>query len=190
MATPTQGIKRIVVGLDGSDHAAAALDWAINVARPIGAEIVAVSALHMPVYPFDPYAIAYPLEYDPEWRAAMRKAFEEEWCKPLRESGLPYRMEMQDGRAASVIADVADAVDADLVVVGRRGRGGVAELLLGSVSHELSHHCKRPVLLISGTKVSAGKKLAAANGIETGTNTRVTEASSPAGLPSGTFGNH
>jgi nucleotide-binding universal stress UspA family protein len=87
MATPRQGIKRIVVGLDGSDHAAAALDWAISVAWPLNAEIVAVSALHVPVYAFDPYAIAYPLEYDLEWRAAMKKAFEEEWCKPLRESG-------------------------------------------------------------------------------------------------------
>jgi len=166
MATSSQGIKRIVVGLDGSDQAAAALDWAINLAKPIGAEIVAVSALHVPVYAFDPYAIALPLEYDPEWRAAMKKAFEEEWCRPLRESGLRYRMEMQDGRPASVIADVADAVDADLVVVGRRGRGGVAELLLGSVSHELSHHCKRPVLLISGTKVAAGTELAAASARE------------------------
>lgn len=154
MATADSGIKRIVVGLDGSDHAAAALDYAINVARPISAEIVAVYALHVPVSAFDPYGIAPPLLYDPEWRAEMKRAFEEKWCKPLRESGLRHRMEMQDGRPASVIAEVADRLDADLVVVGRRGRGGVAELLLGSVSHELSHHCKRPVLLISSTKAA------------------------------------
>jgi hypothetical protein len=40
-------------------------------------------------------------------------------------------------------------VGADVIVVGRRGRGGVAELLLGSVSHELVFHSKRPVLVIS-----------------------------------------
>lgn len=56
---------------------------------------------------------------------------------------------VEDGRAASVLIKVADALDADVVVVGRRGRGGVAELLLGSVSHELVLHCKRPVLVIS-----------------------------------------
>ncbi len=43
----------------------------------------------------------------------------------------------------------ANEFDADVVLVGRRGRGGVAELLLGSVSHELVLHCKRPVLVIS-----------------------------------------
>ncbi|HZV50739.1 MAG TPA: universal stress protein, partial [Candidatus Dormibacteraeota bacterium] len=46
--------------------------------------------------------------------------------------------------------EVADEEDAGLVVVGRRGRGRIAELLLGSVSHELSHTCRRPLLLVPG----------------------------------------
>ena len=50
---------------------------------------------------------------------------------------------------ASVIVKVADENNADVVLVGRRGRGGFAELLLGTVSHELVLHCKRPVLVIS-----------------------------------------
>jgi nucleotide-binding universal stress UspA family protein len=79
-------------------------------------------------------------------------------CKSLRDSGLPYRTIVEDGRAASVIAAVADRENADLVVVGRRGRGGLAELLLGSVSHELSHHCKRPVVLISSSGGTAPKE--------------------------------
>jgi nucleotide-binding universal stress UspA family protein len=44
---------------------------------------------------------------------------------------------------------VADRENADMVVVGRRGRGGVAELLLGSTSHELVLNSKHPVLVIS-----------------------------------------
>jgi len=80
----------------------------------------------------------------------MEEVFEEVWCKPLREAGVKYRPVFKDGRAASVIAEVADDADADVVLVGRRGRGGMAELLLGSVSHELVLHCKRPVLVISG----------------------------------------
>jgi nucleotide-binding universal stress UspA family protein len=53
-----------------------------------------------------------------------------------------------------VINDVADRENADIVVVGRRGRGGVAELLLGSASHELVLHSKHPVLVISAKKAA------------------------------------
>jgi nucleotide-binding universal stress UspA family protein len=56
---------------------------------------------------------------------------------------------MEDGRPASVIAQVAESVSADVIVIGRRGRGGVAEIVLGSVSHELVLHSKRPVLVVS-----------------------------------------
>ncbi len=152
MATRLSAIKRIVVGVDGSEHAAFALDWAIRMAKGMGSEVTAVFAIVPPLY-FDA-AFGYspaivPPQFDQEWRSAMQKEFENEWCKPLRESGVKYRTVMDDGRPASVIAQTADQVDADVVVVGRRGRGGAAEVLLGSVSHELVLHCKRPVLVIS-----------------------------------------
>jgi nucleotide-binding universal stress UspA family protein len=89
-----------------------------------------------------------PVQYDEEWRRQIKEEFENKWCKRLRASGLRYRTVMRDGRPASVIAEVADDENADIIVVGRRGRGGVAELVLGSVSHELAVHSKRPLLLI------------------------------------------
>lgn len=152
-----RGIRTIVVGLDGSDQALAALDWAVTLARPVGAEIVAVYAIPPPTYIGYGYEMVPP-SLDPEWRSEVTGEFEEKWCRALRESGLPHRMVVEDGRPATAIAQVADRVDADLVVVGRRGRGGIAELLLGSVSHELSHHCRRPVLLISrASQASTGR---------------------------------
>jgi nucleotide-binding universal stress UspA family protein len=150
MATKRPGIGRIVVGVDGSDHSDAALDWAVRMAKGMGSEVVAVFAISPPVY-FDTGYMApvAPRQFDPEWRAEMKKEFEEKWCKRLRDAGVPYRTVMDDGRPASVIARVAEGIDADVIVVGRRGRGGVAELVLGSVSHELVLHSKRPILLIS-----------------------------------------
>lgn len=144
------GIARIVVGVDGSEQALAAIEWAIRMAHGMGSEVIAVFALNAPVYFDTGYAApTVPVQYDPEWRTEMKRAFEEDWLKPLKDAGVEYRGVMEDGRPASVIGKVADKVDADIILVGRRGRGGVAELLLGSVSHELVLHSKRPVLVIS-----------------------------------------
>jgi len=166
----SQAIKRVVVGIDGSEHAAQALDWTIGFARPLKAEIIAVFAIPPPSYLEYGAGLGLPIvppELDPEWRSEMRREFEQDWCRSLRDSGVPYRTVIEDGRPASVIAAVADREEAGLVVIGRRGRGGVAELLLGSVSHELTQHCKHPTVVISRF-TSAEKKepaLATAVGI-------------------------
>jgi nucleotide-binding universal stress UspA family protein len=139
------GVKRIVVGVDGSESAQSALTWAIRMAQGMGSTVTAVHALGVPSYFPAPFGV--PVQYDDRWREDMKKEFER-WCKPLKDSGVGYQTVMEDGRPASVIAGVAERDDADVIVVARRGRGGVAELLLGSVSHELALHSKRPVLLI------------------------------------------
>ncbi|HVD00573.1 MAG TPA: universal stress protein [Candidatus Dormibacteraeota bacterium] len=155
-------IRKIVVGVDGSVQAGQALAWAIRLARSSGAEIVAVLVIPAPgYYEFGAgYGVpVVPVELDPEWRSEMRREFEQKWCAPLTASGLDHRTLVRDGRPAAVISAVADEEQADLVVVGRRGRGGMAEMLLGSVSHELSHRCKHPVLLVSRQPVAATRLL-------------------------------
>jgi nucleotide-binding universal stress UspA family protein len=94
------------------------------------------------------------LQLDPEFQADLESAFKEEWCRPLAEARVRYRTVVGHGRPASVIDEVAQAENADMVIVGRRGRGEVAELMLGSVSHELSHRCSKPVLLVSHGKTN------------------------------------
>jgi nucleotide-binding universal stress UspA family protein len=147
MPSRNTGIRRIVVGVDGSKPSDAALRWASRMAKGMGSEVIAVYALDVPVYFPQPYGT--PLQFDDEWRAAIKAEFEGKWCKPLKVSGVRYRTTMEDGRAGTVIGEVAERENADVVVVGRRGRGGVAELLLGSTSHELVLHSTRPVLVIS-----------------------------------------
>ena len=144
--SPKNGIKRIVVGVDGSDHSKVALDWVIRMAKGMGSEVTAVYGIDVPTYFPQPYGI--PVQFDEQWRKEIKAEFEDKWCLPLKGAGLSYRTVMRDGRPATVISAVADEELADLIVVGRRGRGGAAELLLGSVSHELALHSRRPVLLI------------------------------------------
>jgi nucleotide-binding universal stress UspA family protein len=143
----TSVIRRIVVGVEGSESSAAALKWTARLAKALGAQVIAVHAVDVPAYYPEPYGI--PVQFDTEWRAAIQSEFETKWTKPLKAAAIRYRTVLEDGRAASVITEVADRENADMLVVGRRGRSGVAELLLGSTSHELVLHSTRPVLVIS-----------------------------------------
>jgi len=157
-------IKRIVVGLDGSQPAQAALEWTVGLARQVGGDVVAVYAIVPPStieYAFGAQ-FALPPQLDEKWRAETRREFEEIWCQPLDDSGLAYRTLFEEGRAADVIASTAARLEADLVVVGRRGRGNVADLVLGSVSHELTHRCRRPVVVISGPRPASSRAPAVA----------------------------
>jgi len=147
MAAGKTAIRRIAVGVDGSDSSAAAIKWAIRLAKGMGSQVTAIFAVQIPTYFPEPEELPFVL--DDELRAGMKSEFEDRWCKPLKVAGVRYHAVMEDGRAATVIANVAERENADIIVVGRRGRGGVAELLLGSASHELVLHSRRPVLVVS-----------------------------------------
>ncbi|MGZ4103622.1 MAG: universal stress protein [Actinomycetota bacterium] len=138
--------RRIVVGVDGSPGSLQALNWAIDLARDLEAEIIAVLALDLPLG-LPPQAIPSPF-WDRSWRDEMEGTFELDWCAPLREAGVKYRTVMQDGAPATVIAETAQREQADMIVAGARGRGSVTELVLGSVSHRLVHHSPCPVVVV------------------------------------------
>jgi nucleotide-binding universal stress UspA family protein len=146
MAATVAAVKRIVVGVDGSDAGKHAVEWTARLAKAMRSEVIAVYALDIPVALPDPYTM--PLYLDERVRAGIEKDLVTKWCRPLKTAGVKFRAILQDGRPASVILDLADREKAGLIVVGRRGRGEVAELLLGSVSHEIVLHSRRPVLLV------------------------------------------
>lgn len=63
-------------------------------------------------------------------------------------SEVTTRVEETIGSVWSTLLELADAIDAGVIVVGSRGLGGVASTLLGSVSHGLANHSKRPLLIV------------------------------------------
>lgn len=146
MAASVAAVKRIVVGVDGSDAGKHAVEWTARLAKAMRSEVIAVYALDLPVALPDPYTM--PLFLDDKVRSGLERDLVTKWCRPLKAAGVKFRAILQDGRPASVILDLAEREKAGLIVVGRRGRGEVAELLLGSVSHEIVLHSKRPVLLV------------------------------------------
>lgn len=133
---------RLVVGLDGSENSQHAMDWAIKLAKPLDAEVVAIHAVN-------PLAYAVtPTELDEETRRRMQTELEDVWCEPLRRAGVRFRARFELGRAADILRDVAREEGAEAIVVGRRGRGAISEALLGSVSHELGHRATTPVVIV------------------------------------------
>jgi len=148
MSDETAADRRIVVGVDASPAAEAALRWAIAYAHAARAEVVAVHAFEMPVYFTYPLDGGGPVMLDDSVREGVRRCFEEEWCAPLAGSGVRHRTVMADGGAAAVLLDIAEREGAELVVTGRRGLNTIGELVLGSVSHHVIHGSKRPVVLV------------------------------------------
>jgi nucleotide-binding universal stress UspA family protein len=148
MSSESVASPKIVVGVDASPAAEAALRWAIEYARKVGAEVVVVHAYEIPVSYADPYSAAMPTMLEPAFRDSVRRRFEEDWCAPLAAADLPHRTVMEDGTAARVLVDVAEREAAELIVTGRRGLNALGELVLGSVSHELTHCSKLPVVLV------------------------------------------
>jgi nucleotide-binding universal stress UspA family protein len=81
-------------------------------------------------------------------REEIRHQLETIWCEPLARAGVAYRPLLRDGSPVSVVLEVADEVEADVVVVGSRGLGGYPELLLGSTSTQIAQHSTRPVVIV------------------------------------------
>jgi nucleotide-binding universal stress UspA family protein len=137
------GVERIVVGVDGSQNAQRALDWAILLGRRFGAEIVAVHAVGLLTNLGDGSPVPSHSHLE-----ELRGKFESEWCASLQASDVPHRLACLDGPPVRVLLDAAKQEDADVIVVGSRGEGGFSELLLGSTSHQVAEHSNRPVFIV------------------------------------------
>jgi len=134
-------MRKLVVGVDGSSRAAAALGWAARFAVRTQAELLIVSAWQrrQAEGTQDDFA---------ERRAAAQQRLEGEWSDPARAAGITRPRTRQLEGSPEMLLEVADAEEADLVVVGNRGAGGFAALHIGSVAHHLAHHTRRPLAIV------------------------------------------
>jgi len=143
-----QPIGRIIVGLDGSEGSGHGLQWAIEMAKQVDAEIVAVHIEAMRAYLPAPMGILPPGGTPEQW-AELQQTFADEWCAPIRKAGVQYRTILEEGQpAASALIQVALREGGDIIVLGSRGLNGITEMLLGSVSHNVAHHSPIPVVIV------------------------------------------
>lgn len=130
---------RIVVGVDGSPSSIDALRWAVTQAGLTGAMVHAVIAWHYP----NLYG-SYPINLD--WQSNAAETIATAMRSALGSDSDKVSSSIVEGYAPKVLIDAS--ADADLLVVGNRGHGQVAEILLGSVSQHVVTHALCPVVVI------------------------------------------
>jgi nucleotide-binding universal stress UspA family protein len=150
---------RIVVGVDGSEPSLAALRWAADEAKLRDAQLVAVhgwlaipsAALAEPA--FAPVPVGdVPGQLEAELEAAGAEL--EQALEAAFPGGTPDDVERKLVEEDPAIVLERESKNADLVVVGSRGRSGIAEAILGSVSRHVVHHAACPVVVVKGVRKS------------------------------------
>ncbi|MEI6621539.1 MAG: universal stress protein [Actinomycetes bacterium] len=141
----------LVVGVDGSPSSAGALEWAAREAQLRGAKLHVVQVWEVPgaAWATPVGVVPYTVATDENVRTQTR----EDLAGMTREvlgpdPKIKIRITVAEGNPAKVLIDIAKRDDAELLVVGSRGRGGFKTLLLGSVSEQCVTHARCPVIVI------------------------------------------
>lgn len=138
--------RRILVPIDGSEPALRAARLAATMAGEQGAEVVLLTVVSVPQSLVMVAGIQQDVveEYIEQVSRDALVAAE----VVVREAGLKVETKVEVGIASEVIIQQAQALGADLVVMGKRGLGGLHGLLVGSVSGRVAHRLPVPVMLV------------------------------------------
>ena len=137
--------KKILLGVDGSEHALHAAKTAADLARNMNSEILRVVVAFEAVPPY---------LGEPNLQSAISARMKEaetilaEALKTIGEIPGEIHTEILEGPPAEAILDVADTRKSDLIVMGSRGLGRLAGALLGSQSQKVVRHATCPVLIV------------------------------------------
>jgi nucleotide-binding universal stress UspA family protein len=145
----------IIVGIDGSDHSRRALEWAVHEAAVRSVPLTVLTVQQEAVDTWGGPVMVLPAGeagIDKELAEQARVAAQRETDRMLAAAapdGRPARVTVNavTGRPAEELLKAADG-DADMIVVGSRGSGGFKRLLMGSVSTEVTHHARCPVVVV------------------------------------------
>jgi len=143
-------MDKILIATDGSKSAAEAVAFGLDLAEKQGASVFLVHVASeldwAPV--LGPVPVKVPHVSCDADRRPLQDALDS-----AEQRGVDAQPELLVGDIADEIVAYADAVAADLIVVGSRGHGAIASALLASVSHAILHEARRPVLVVPGAAV-------------------------------------
>jgi nucleotide-binding universal stress UspA family protein len=148
-------MKTILVAVDGSDHSLRAVDMAADLAMHYQVRLavllvkqgIGTTQIPLDMVVYNQLEHLYETESGLLETASRRVA--DEAGERARRAGAPnVEVFVDSGDPASTIVRLASEVGADLIVMGRRGRGDFGGLLLGSVSHKVGHLAECAVLTV------------------------------------------
>jgi nucleotide-binding universal stress UspA family protein len=166
--------QKILVALDRSPQAAIVFEQALELAKPKNTQLKLFHALSWMAEeeagPFigtladvDMYGTLRRVRRD---RLQQEIEYVREWLRPFSEQAesqaISTTIDCCTGLPGSLICQSAQNWEADLIVLGRRGRRGLSEVLLGSVSNHVIHHAPCSVLVVQGTERKKAKREAMA----------------------------
>ena len=141
-------IKLIIVGVDGSANSRVALQWAYDEATHHGASLTVLMTWHPPTLPQSPpYGALTEKDYESQPKLEALGVLDGLVAElEKRTPEVDLRTAIEEGNPAKVLIERSKG--ADLMVVGSRGHGGFAGMLLGSVSQHLVAHAECPVVVV------------------------------------------
>lgn len=146
-------MSRIIVGIDGSSHSHAALEWAMREAS-IRHEPLTVINVQRIAAPGGQGMLIFPA--DQQFLIDARNAVREAVAKAAAPLGgnVPPSVTVQAISGLPAVELIAASMDAGLLVVGSRRNGGLARLMMGSVSSQVASHAHCPVVIVPATGTS------------------------------------
>lgn len=176
--------QKILVALDDSELSKSVFTRSLEMALAQGASLMLFHGLTheslgepivaMPVeLGLSPAAVDYTFQTQHrlvETQIQQAREMLGRYCDTAISQGVPAEFDCKIGEAGELLCQLAKSWGADLIVVGRRGRTGLAEALLGSVSNYVTHHAPCSVLVIQHAPASEASPVAASSAAEPALN--------------------
>jgi nucleotide-binding universal stress UspA family protein len=157
-------LYKILVAIDDSVMNRTVFSEALDLAQKTGASLMLLHVMtpeerNNPELPRSYIPYYYPMitdellqQYQEEWQAAENRGLSllRSLTEEANQLGVTVEYTQNVGNPSRIICDLAKDWGADLIVTGRRGRSGLSELLMGSVSNYVTHHAHCSVLVVQG----------------------------------------
>ena len=142
--------KKILVAIDGSAQANLAFNFGVDLAKRDGAELLVLTVVPpLPVYIAEEGELSYFQRFIDDMEQFHNNLLTET-IRDIKSNhiGLKARSVLKKGKPSRNIIEVAKEEEADLIILGNRGIGGILSWMLGSTSKRVADACTVPVLIV------------------------------------------